>query len=481
MSSINKAIIVLMVALLGMGGLLFWKTKFGNKKVVLTKADMTLLAEAQSPQERSALASDPEQRKEFAKFVKRILAIGAAAEHDGLGNELELKQELDLQRTATLAQAYLKSKQKADPQASLFNDVKPEEVEAYYQIKANQTRFDKFVAQLKEKNPQVATQLTDERLKDLRQRYGQTFLAADKAIAAGMDKDRATELQLQFQRARVLTQKFAEKNIVEEAKKLANDKAVDEYIAKHPELDENKMKEKAQGILQRIKNGEDFNKLADEFTEDPSGKGKGGDLGWFGKGQMVPEFDKAAFSMQPGQVSEIIKTDFGFHIIKLEEKRVTGGDKGKDAKAEGKDEVKKAHADDKGKQPKPKTDAPEDMEMNPGQPPMPAKPAGPQEEVHARHILVKVGGDKQQMGGPPQAPREQAKAAVEEEKQKEIVEDIVKNSHVEVPEEFEVAPLEGGDFPPGMGGPQGPPPQQPQGPPPGGKPKAVAPAQPKKK
>ena len=470
MSSINKAIIVLMVALLGMGGLLFWKTKFGNKKIVLTKEDMKMLAEAQSPQERSALATAPEQRKAFADFVKRILAIGAEAEKSGLANEPELKQELDLQRTATLAQAYLKGQQKTNPQASLFNDVKPEEVEAYYQNKANQSRFDAFVAQLKEKNPQVAAQLTDERLKDLRQRYGQTFLAADKAIAAGLDKDRANVLQLQFQRARVLTQKYAEKNIVEKAKTLADDKAVDAYIAAHPELDENKMKEKAQGILQRVKNGEDFAKLAQEFSEDPGSKEKGGDLGWFGKGQMVPEFDKAAFTLQPGEVSDLVKSDFGYHIIRVEEKRTGGGDK--------KDDVKKAHADDKDKQAQPPQ--PDEMEMNLGQPPMPAKPKGPQEEVHARHILIKIGGERSQMG-PPQAPREQAKAAVEQEKQTEIVDEIVKNSHVEVPEEFEVAPLEGGDFPPGLGGPGGPGGPPPQGPPPGGKPKPIAPPQTKKK
>jgi parvulin-like peptidyl-prolyl isomerase len=470
LNSTKKAIIVLLVALAGMGGLLFWKVKAGHKKITLSAADMKMLAEAQSPQERSALASSDEQRKEFAKFVKRILAIGAEAEHAGLGNDLELKQDLDLQRTAALAQAYLKSQQKDKPEANLFTDIKPEDVDAYYQNKTNQARFDKFVNGLKEKNPQVAAQLTDERLKDLRQRYGQTFIAADKAVAAGLDKDRATELQLQFQRARALTQKYAEKHIVEEAKNLANDKAIDAYIAQHPELDENKMKEKAAGLLQRVKNGEDFAKLAQEFSDDPGSKEKGGDLGWFGKGQMVPEFEQAAFNLQPGQVSELIKSPFGFHIIKVEEKR-TGG---------GKDEVKKAHADDKDKKgAKPQADEPPtelDLQSALGGPP---KAKGPQEEVRARHILIKVGGEQQQPG-PPQDPREQAKAAVEEEKQKEIVDEIVNNSHIEVPEVYEVSPLEGGMFPPGMGGQQGPPPG-PAPAPPGGKPRPAAPPQPKKK
>jgi foldase protein PrsA len=80
-------------------------------------------------------------------------------------------------------------------------------------------------------------------------------------------------------------------------------------------------KKKADDLLVQIKGGADFSKLANENTDDPSGKGKGGDLGWFKKGMMVPEFDAAAFALQPGQVSEVIKTDFGYHIIKVEDRR----------------------------------------------------------------------------------------------------------------------------------------------------------------
>lgn len=73
-------------------------------------------------------------------------------------------------------------------------------------------------------------------------------------------------------------------------------------------------------------NRSNFAKIAGKETQDPSGKGaKGGDLGWFTKGRMVPEFEKAAFSMKPGQISKPIKTSFGYHIILVEksEKAVT--------------------------------------------------------------------------------------------------------------------------------------------------------------
>lgn len=64
--------------------------------------------------------------------------------------------------------------------------------------------------------------------------------------------------------------------------------------------------------------GADFGALADQYTEDPSGKGRGGKLGTFPRGRMVPEFDKPLFELQPGQVSDVIETGFGFHIIHRE-------------------------------------------------------------------------------------------------------------------------------------------------------------------
>ena len=67
--------------------------------------------------------------------------------------------------------------------------------------------------------------------------------------------------------------------------------------------------------------GKNFAKLAQEYSEDPGSKTKGGELGYFTNGQMVPEFEKAVFSMKVGSVSDPIKTDFGYHIIKLEDKR----------------------------------------------------------------------------------------------------------------------------------------------------------------
>src|SRR4029079_15642236 len=78
---------------------------------------------------------------------------------------------------------------------------------------------------------------------------------------------------------------------------------------------------RARAALERIKKGEDFAAVATELTEDPSGKENGGDLDYFTKDQMVPEFANVAFQMYPGQMSNPVRTQFGWHIIKLEDRR----------------------------------------------------------------------------------------------------------------------------------------------------------------
>ncbi|MFN3967103.1 MAG: peptidylprolyl isomerase [Endomicrobiia bacterium] len=80
-------------------------------------------------------------------------------------------------------------------------------------------------------------------------------------------------------------------------------------------------KKKAEMVLKKLKEGADFAELAREYSDDPGSREKGGDLGYFAKGDMVPEFEKVAFSMQVGEISNIVQTEFGFHIIKVEEKK----------------------------------------------------------------------------------------------------------------------------------------------------------------
>ena len=133
-----------------------------------------------------------------------------------------------------------------------------------------------------------------------------------------------------------------EKEIEEKAK--ATDKDVKDYYEKHKaDITTNnqikashilvKSEDEAKKILEQVKKGGDFAKIAKEKSIDTGSAGNGGDLGFFARGQMVPEFEKVAFSLKEGEVGGPAKTNFGYHIIKVtarKEGKVVEFDKVKD-------------------------------------------------------------------------------------------------------------------------------------------------------
>jgi peptidyl-prolyl cis-trans isomerase D len=84
------------------------------------------------------------------------------------------------------------------------------------------------------------------------------------------------------------------------------------------------VRKRAEGVLKEARGGADFATLARKYSEDVGSKGSGGDLNFFGRGSMVKPFEDAAFAMEPGQISDLVQTDYGFHIIKVLERRAAG-------------------------------------------------------------------------------------------------------------------------------------------------------------
>jgi peptidyl-prolyl cis-trans isomerase C len=87
------------------------------------------------------------------------------------------------------------------------------------------------------------------------------------------------------------------------------------------EDEKKKAKMKAEEVLKSLKAGGDFSKLASEASDDPGTKDKGGDLDFFPRGTMIPAFEEAAFALKPAEISGLVETEYGFHIIRMEEKK----------------------------------------------------------------------------------------------------------------------------------------------------------------
>jgi peptidyl-prolyl cis-trans isomerase C len=154
-------------------------------------------------------------------------------------------------------------------------------------------------------------------------------LLADKAVAEGLDKDQDFQRRMAFLQQRALHSELIEKDVgaritdqevrARYDKQMADTPPVNEVKARHILV---KTKEEAEAIIKQLDGGADFQKLANEHTTDPSGKTSGGDLGYFAPGQMVPEFEKAAFTLNVGQYTkEPVQSQFGWHIILIEDKR----------------------------------------------------------------------------------------------------------------------------------------------------------------
>ena len=194
--------------------------------------------------------------------------------------------------------------------------------------------FDAERQKMLETNPQLKETV-------LRQ-FIQSMVISDLAKQKGFDRIPEIKEQLQFFSDNFLANEYLKREIAQ--KITVSDDELKSYYDSHKDEfktqdmvkarhilvrvdnsasddEKKKAKEKTELYLKKIKDGEDFAKLASDFSDDPGSKAKGGDLGFFPRGRMVKPFDDAAFSLKPGETSGIVETQFGFHIIKVEDRK----------------------------------------------------------------------------------------------------------------------------------------------------------------
>lgn len=153
---------------------------------------------------------------------------------------------------------------------------------------------------------------------------------AKAARDAGMNNEDLFKRRLGYLEDRTLRRDFFTQKVAAAITEDTVKAAYDQFVADFKPVEEVRARhilvateEEAKAVKAELDGGKPFEVLAMEKTTDPSGKQNGGDLGFFQKGMMVPEFEAVAFTLEPGAVSDPVQSQFGWHIIKLEEKRMS--------------------------------------------------------------------------------------------------------------------------------------------------------------
>jgi peptidyl-prolyl cis-trans isomerase C len=332
--STKLSVTMAVMALLAIGGLILQHRAMGQEDLIhLTSEEVEQIVSTMPAQQRN-LYADPESRQRMLGLLQESIVFAAEARRLGYADRPENAYQMELQREFLLSAAY----RDKHPGAQ----VSVEQIDAYFRDHPDAlSEFTRYNPRFRARGQQGM----DERV---RQQLGEIRILSEKARQEGLDKNPGVVLQLKYFPDAILREAFL-KDL--QAKSLVSDEEIQTFYRKHqedfdqvkarhilfttrppqnpqtgestgPAPDPEAVRRKALEVLQRIKAGEDFAQLAKEYSDDPGSREQGGDLGYFGRGQMTPKFEQAAFDLKPGQVSDLVETPFGFHIIKVEERRL---------------------------------------------------------------------------------------------------------------------------------------------------------------
>lgn len=347
----KKTLLPLLITIMVIGGFIIWRVQNSNANAAkveseqkaasreseilrsLTEEDIAAVMKNQSLLDREKIekiVTDDDQRKAFLRGLKEHLALAARARRDGLAEDPNFKLNLENKEKGLLADLYLVN---ANAEGKVIEKITPERIEAVLADPANDKRFkeefDAIAAVQKTAvenmgNPNgVVPPMSGETLEKTRKGWARTKILSDLAKAdTNFMQKREIQLRLKILEAGVLSTACLAKYWLQNIKPTGDDIAA--YLAAHPEYDVNKKRATAEMVLQRAKAGEDFGKLAKEFSEDRTTKNSGGLYkDWEKGGGFWTEAENVALNLQKGQVADkLVETKDGFHIIQLVDKKV---------------------------------------------------------------------------------------------------------------------------------------------------------------
>jgi parvulin-like peptidyl-prolyl isomerase len=294
-----------------------------------------------SPDALAQLSASADRRKAVLENLREALAVASEARKTGFAADESIKMQIELAHKEAFANLYndkLRADAKKTDSGTPLDQIDDKAADAFFSAPATKTKYaaeqEKFLNFVKTEQAKLgAGDMSDDQKKYIIAQWRKVTFGSARAETLRLN-DKKAMLRWKFQQALLLTAAYSSQKLADDL--VPTDAEVSAYMAAEPRFSRAPMRARAEEVLTKVKAGGDFAALANQYSEDPGNKDpqtgapQGGFYDWHSRNGYVKEFSDAAWALEVGQVSPIVETEFGFHIIKLEGKRTVKDEKGAD-------------------------------------------------------------------------------------------------------------------------------------------------------